>query len=231
MRGGNEEGVGRVDHAQRLGGQGGGHAAARRRRRPLVERFARPDVLRAVAEALGHGDVQARPADGSDAAVGAVAPAGVGLQPQQADGGTNPKVAARVGIPQGFGPQAQQLRRRRMRETHGSRHQRGPGLPPVVERARHQEWQLGEEGAVLLGHEVAQQPRPDLRHARADTGALLQQALARVPGALCRIVHDGSPTGELAKGTKPGKASTRCSHARSAGNSCSDTLPSGARAT
>ena len=114
----------------------------------------------------------------------------------------------------------------RLHETRRAREHAGPGLALVVHAAHHHKRQQAEKLAVLIGHVVAHHARADLRHLRLHAGARLQGLFTSVEG-----VHASNPTGDLSMGTKPGKASMRASQARMAGYGCSDTRPSGARAT
>lgn len=106
----------------------------------------------------------------------------------------------------------------RMREAGGRREHAGPGLQIGVEAADHEERQLGEEFAVLVGHVVADHARAHGLHALAPARLYLQRALAGVEGF---GDHDSAaaarPTGVRTIGTKPGSASTRASQARTCG--------------
>ncbi len=77
----------------------------------------------------------------------------------------------------------------RMREPRGRRERAGPGLQAGIEAADHEERQLREEFAVLIGHVVADHARARGLHAFAPAGLGLQRALAGVEG---RGDHDAA---------------------------------------
>lgn len=103
--------------------------------------------------------------------------------------------------------QLQVLRIRRMHEALFPGTQRGPRPSFGIDAAEHGERQLGEKVAVLVRHVIADHLAADFVHPfdRAKRG--LDRDFAGVPGP----VHAASPTADLMKGWKRGRASTRAS--------------------
>ncbi|MNL70508.1 hypothetical protein D3C87_1955220 [compost metagenome] len=57
-----------------------------------------------------------------------------------------------------------------------------PHISFAIHRAEHDERQLRIEGAVLVDQMIAQHPSAELFHTLANTGLILQQPFARMPG-------------------------------------------------
>ena len=104
---------------------------------------------------------------------------------------------------------------------------RRPGLAALVLHAQQQRRQLGEELAVLLGHVLAHHRVADGFEPVAHAGALLQLPVRR-RGSVDVSIQAAAGNGERGMPTKPGRASTRCSQARSRGQGSSAMPPSGA---
>jgi hypothetical protein len=154
--GGDEQRVGAADQA--MGGQVELVEPPHRCRigmRRREHRLARLDVARAIAEALLHRDHEAGGVERLDRAVHAVAPPRVRLDAEQAQLGALHQLAGQRIAGHGQRIDAQMRCIGRMREAGRRRQHAGPGLQVRVDAADHEERQLREEGAVLVGHVVA----------------------------------------------------------------------------
>ena len=108
-----------------------------------------------------------------------------------------------------------------MQEAGGAGQDRGPGASLPVETAHEDVGQRREEGPMLLGHVVADDPSSDPLGECPSAGALLNGHLARVigrtvPSPTTRVIQHGSAflchraaTAAAVMGTKPGRASIR----------------------
>nr|WP_287147725.1 hypothetical protein [Aeromonas sp.] len=135
--------------------------------------LAQLDVLRAVAERLIHGDAQALRVTPDHITVKAIAPTGMQLDAQQADGRTVlQRLRGRIARAE-HAIQPQQVWLRGMGKADRTFEDAGPGAPLGVYRAQQQERQLPVEIAVLVGHMVADHPPAKCFHTLGNTHALL----------------------------------------------------------
>ena len=192
--GGDEKGVGPGDQRACALVQPGESLDPRNDTLPPQQIIPALDILRAIAEALIHGDREAAGIGGDDMAVHAIAPARPELDAQQAD--------RRAGL---------QRRQKRIArdgargdveaagigagdEARRPRQQRGRGHPLGVDRAQDHEGKLGKEIAMLLGHEIAEDRPADPVHLfPTETHTGLESALARMPRSRGQV-----PVGETA---------------------------------
>src|SRR5262249_3991727 len=165
--GSNEERVRAPHQARRIGGQDRvlraqrpGRGDGRGLRYPSMR--SRLDILRAVAEALMNADREAQLIGRNDDPVHTVAAARLELDAEQSDRRAGHDVGGERIAMAGPDIDAQRPRVWRGDEAWMPHENRGPGPALRIEAADHEERQLAEQLAMLIGHEVANDLAPDL---------------------------------------------------------------------
>jgi hypothetical protein len=140
------------------------------------------NILRAIAEALIHRDGESTIVHRDDAAIHSVAPARGQFDAQQAQRRTRLQC------------RRQRIALRRQRrdveparigaagKSRGTGEQRDPGPAGIIHRSQQQERKLGEERAMLVGHESANAVPPGALHPLGEAEAFMHGAFALVPG-------------------------------------------------
>ena len=177
---GDEQGIGRFDQGAVGPVQGAALFHPQGAGQVDEMRFAALDVLRAVAEALGHGQGETVGIDLADGAVEAVAPARGQLDAQQAEARAGAQVGRQDIARQRTAVDAQGLRVGRMQEAGLAGQHRSPRLAAGIDAADQDEGQLGKKLTVLLRHVIANAaPAGDGRLGEG-AGALLDRQFAGV---------------------------------------------------